>query len=93
MGLMVVNLAYPTSDGLVDTLAWEGFREGIDDMRFATRLMQLADSAATSTNLKLKIAGLKVKQYFALIDPETVDLNSLRFEMIQKILALKAAAE
>jgi hypothetical protein len=88
-----MNLAYPTSDGLVDTLAWEGFREGIDDMRFATRLMQLADSAATSTNLKLKIAGLKVKQYFALIDPETVDLNSLRFEMIQKILALKAAAE
>jgi hypothetical protein len=88
-----MNLAYPTSDGVVDTLAWEGFREAIDDMRYATRLMQLADAAATSNNLKLKIAGLKAQQYFALIDPETVDLNSLRLEMIQKILELKAAAE
>ena len=88
-----MNLGYPTSEGVVDTLAWEGFREGIDDMRYATRLMQLADRAATSKNLKFKIAGLKVHQYFALIDPETVDLNSLRFEMIRMILALKAAAE
>ena len=88
-----MNLGYPTSEGVVDTLAWEGFREGIDDMRYATRLLQLADSAATSKNLKLKIAGLKVHQYFALIDPETVDLNSLRLEMIRMILALKAAAE
>jgi len=88
-----MNLAYPTSEGVVAPRAWEGFREGIDDMRYATRLMQLADRAATGGDLKLKTAGLKVHQYFALIDPQTVDLNSLHLEMIRMILALKAAAE
>jgi hypothetical protein len=29
---------YPTVDGLVDTLAWEGVREGIDDVRYVTAL-------------------------------------------------------
>lgn len=88
-----MNLAYPTSDGLVDTLAWEGFREGVDDMRYATLLMRLADEAVKSDNLNLKQLGLKTKQYFALLDPNTMDLNELRIAMIQKILALIAAAK
>jgi hypothetical protein len=85
-----MNLAYPTSKGPVDTLAWEGFREGIDDMRYATKLMQLAEFGENSDDLKLKIASRKAKQYLALVDPEEVDLNELRFEMIDKILKLKA---
>ncbi|MEQ1656985.1 MAG: hypothetical protein ABL983_00990 [Nitrospira sp.] len=31
--------AYPTIDGVIDTLAWEGFREGVDDIRYLTTLM------------------------------------------------------
>ena len=30
--------AYPTVDGVIDTLAWEGFREGVDDVRYITTL-------------------------------------------------------
>ena len=26
--------AYPTSDGVIDTTQWEGFREGVDDLRY-----------------------------------------------------------
>lgn len=33
--------AYPTLDGVVDTVHWEGFREGIDDVRYATLLREL----------------------------------------------------
>ncbi|MDL1889724.1 hypothetical protein FBQ96_09120 [Nitrospirales bacterium NOB] len=32
------TFAYPTVDGVVDTLAWEGFREGVDDVRYVTTL-------------------------------------------------------
>lgn len=32
------NFTYPTLDGVIDTLAWEGFREGVDDMRYITTL-------------------------------------------------------
>lgn len=35
--------AYPTSDGVVDTIEWEGLREGIDDVRYATTLLKIAN--------------------------------------------------
>jgi len=39
--------AYPTVDGVVDTVQWEGFREGVDDVRYLTTL-QMAISRARS---------------------------------------------
>jgi hypothetical protein len=78
-------LAYPTSEGLVDTLEWEGFREGIDDIRYATKLRQLADEAIASGNLDRIYEGRKVRQWFELLDGKTMDLNSVRLEMIEKI--------
>ncbi len=30
--------AYPTADGVIDTIAWEGFREAVDDMRYLASL-------------------------------------------------------
>ncbi len=81
-------LAYPTSAGLVDTLAWEGFREGVDDMRYATKLKQLAQEAITSDNLDRIYAGRQARQWLASLDGERVDLNAVRLEMIQKILRL-----
>lgn len=32
------NFTYPTVNGVIDTLAWEGFREGVDDVRYITTL-------------------------------------------------------
>jgi hypothetical protein len=32
------NFTYPTVDGVIDTLAWEGFREGVDDVRYISTL-------------------------------------------------------
>lgn len=34
-------LAYPTIDGVIDTIQWEGFREGITDVRYASTLKKL----------------------------------------------------
>ncbi|MBI9088802.1 MAG: hypothetical protein JEZ12_06270 [Desulfobacterium sp.] len=33
--------AYPVSNGVVDTIQWEGFREGIDDVRYLSKLLAL----------------------------------------------------
>jgi hypothetical protein len=30
--------AYPTVNGVIDTTAWEGYREGVDDVRYLTKL-------------------------------------------------------
>lgn len=79
-------LAYPISDGLVDTLAWEGFREAIDDVRYATELLRRARLVIDSGDLDKVYAGRQVLQWFALIDATTADLTALRMEMIDRIL-------
>lgn len=33
--------AYPTSNGVIDTIQWEGFREAVDDVRYLTTLIDL----------------------------------------------------
>lgn len=86
-------LAYPTSNGLVDTLAWEGFREGIDDIRYATKLRQLAAEAVESGDLDRVYAGRQARQWLALLDGATIDLNTARLEMIDKIEHLMDLAE
>ena len=43
------NLTYPTADGVIDTLAWEGFREAVDDVRYLTTLENLLSSVSTNT--------------------------------------------
>jgi hypothetical protein len=83
-------LAYMTRKGLVDTLAWEGFREGVDDMRYATKLLQLAKAAIESGNTERMLEGRKVRQYMALLDGSTMDLNATRAEMINYILKLSS---
>ena len=32
--------AYPTSNGVIDTIQWEGFREGVDDTRYLATLLK-----------------------------------------------------
>ena len=38
------NFTYPTVDGVIDTLAWEGFREGVDDVRYVTTLEDMLET-------------------------------------------------
>ena len=44
------NLTYPTSDGVIDTLAWEGFREAVDDARYLQTLEKLLDGGAKASS-------------------------------------------
>jgi hypothetical protein len=77
---------YPTVDGVIDTIQWEGFREGVNDTRYLATLLQ------TINNAKLKgkdtspaenwLAELKKS------DLSTIDPDSIRQSIIQHILLL-----
>ena len=82
------SLVYPTLEGVIDTIAWEGLREGIDDVRYATLLRQLAARAMKSADLPTVYAGRKAVQFFELVDPRDADLDTVRLEMIDRILGL-----
>ncbi len=81
--------AYGTGNGVIDTIQWEGFREGVDDIRYATALKRLAQEAADSKDMDIQNAGRAALQYFAELNPETGDMNEMRLEMIQRILSLR----
>ena len=81
--------AYGCGDGVIDTLQWEGFREGVDDIRYATLLKRLALEACGSKDLKIEYAGRAALQFFAEIDLKSVDMNTARLEMVTRILELK----
>ncbi|OGV52940.1 MAG: hypothetical protein A2X49_10635 [Lentisphaerae bacterium GWF2_52_8] len=87
-GLTVV---YPTKDDVIDSLAWEGIREGMDDIRYATMLRQLAAKAMQSKNVDISYTGRKAMSWLAYWDETREDLNAGRLEMINYILKLDSA--
>ena len=71
---------YPTTDGIVGTIQWEGFREAVTDTRYIATLGNLRD--------KLKKLGVDVSNltvWLRNIDCNS-DLDSLRENLTNKIL-------
>jgi hypothetical protein len=86
-----ICFVYPTSTGVIDTLHWEGFREGIDDVRYATKLRAMALEAIAAGGTKKRYAGKKALQYLALLEENCADLNAVRLEIINHILKIQKA--
>jgi hypothetical protein len=53
------NMTYPTADGIIPTLAWEGFREARDDVRYLATLQEALDSASNGPASKAARAFLR----------------------------------
>lgn len=85
-----MNFIYGDGKGAIDTLSWEGFREGIDDIRYATLLQKLARPLAESRNYRAKYAARKALQYLADMNTDSFDLSAARLEMIRHILTLQS---
>ena len=90
-GYRPMVFAYGIYDGVIDTLQWEGYREGIDDIRYATLLKTLAQKAVKSDDFATKVLGRKALQFMATIRKDGGDLDAVRLEMAAKILELKKA--
>ena len=94
------NFTYPTSDGVVRTIAWEGLREGIDDVRYVTMLEEAIAQARTSGTSKGAALVAKADSFLIPLREElnslnryekpsilrVVDLDVIRKEMIQLLL-------
>lgn len=78
---------YPTSSGVIDTVQWEGFREGIDDTRYRQRLLDLIGAHGGLT-----ASGSASLFLDALEDDDTFDPVAARLAMICFIEAISRAA-
>ena len=83
------NWIYPGIEAPIDTIEWEGYREAIDDVRYATLLKQLANKAIATGKTENIYQGRMALQWLVLLDPKKCDLNAVRMEMISYILKLK----
>ena len=81
--------AYGIYDGVLDTLQWEGFREGIDDIRYATLMTRLAREARDSGNRDRDYAGRKALYFLGSFRKDHDDLDYCRSEMIRHIGILR----
>jgi hypothetical protein len=80
-----------TRDDVLDSLAWEGVREGLDDIRYATKLKQLALQAMQSKNGDIMLLGRRALSYLAYWDEKRGDLDAFRYEAINYILRMEKA--
>jgi len=85
-----LNFTYPTVDGVIDTIAWEGYREGIDDIRYGTTLKLAIEKAKGSSSEAKRRAAEAAEQFLGKIG-EKDDMDQTRQGVIDHILAIQSA--
>jgi len=63
--------AYPTSKGVIDTIQWEGWREGVDDTRYVATLIKKEGSDTSAKTIVS--AGLSNNENMTTIRKEVID--------------------
>ncbi len=89
-GLIMV---YATRDDVLDTIEWEGVREGIDDIRYITLMLRLARKANESKDWATRRLARNAMSFIAYSDPERDTITPIRMECISYILKLRTALE
>ncbi len=89
--LRAIVSAYGASDDVIDTLAWEGIREGLDDIRYATKARELALKAAHAKDGDIMLLGRRVLSFIAYWDAYRSDPEAFKLECINYILMLDEA--
>ena len=87
-----IAFAYPTVDGVVDTLQWEAVREAVDDVRYLTTLRKaIAAAKHSGTPAATKLAH-ESEKWLADLDIEG-DLQVIRRNIADRIVQLTRPAE
>ncbi len=85
------QMAYLTYDGLITTLAWEGVREGLDDIRYLTLLRMRCEAALRSKDPAVQALGRRHLVWMDAQEPEEViDLFAFRREVARRAMELIA---
>jgi len=87
------NMVYPTIDGVIDTVQWEGYREGVDDVRYLNTLLEAIKKAKSTEGKQATV--LEAKQYLKKLKDNDInetkaDLDAIRSKMIDYILRLSS---
>ena len=79
-------MTYPTTTGCVGTIAWEAFRETIDDVRYVTLLLDYV--AQTEPHADTKKSSDEIRTWLDQLDLDR-NFDDVRADIVEKILMLK----
>ena len=82
------SVVYPKEDGVIDTLAIEGLREGFDDIRYFSLMKLLARDAMKSGSEEYVREGRRSMAWLAALPVDSGDLDCIRIQTIERILNL-----
>ena len=84
-------MVYRTENGVLDTLEWEGFREGVDDIRYLTTLLDTMDRVRSRFPDEPLVR--ETEEWLAGLDlfSAAPDLDAIRREMASRIKKLTQA--
>jgi hypothetical protein len=81
---------YPTTTGVIDTIAWEGYREGVNDVRYLTTLLNAIKRAKSTGRVA---AAINAEKYLNSIDVQNGDPDATRSGLVKQIMLLKKTAK
>ena len=84
-------MGYPTRNGDIYKLAWEGLREAYDDVRYATRLRQLGAANADAKDVFLRREARRALNWLERQDARLTDINMVRAGIAERIVILQEA--
>jgi len=85
------NMAYPTVNGVIPTVQWEGYREGYDDLRYLATLQNAIDKAKQLGGPQGE-AARAAHLWLLRMDPEATPLDEIRAGMVERIIAIGGGA-
>jgi len=84
-------MVYATLNGVVDTIQWEGWREGVDDTRYLATLIKEIHEAKERGNVSAALRAERWVDQLKSGGPAMLaDLDAVRAEIIQHIQACRA---
>ena len=90
-GYRSFGIVYPCYDGMIGTVALEGLREGIDDVRYLSLLKLRAEAAMASKDKAVALRGRQEICWLDSRDPDrTGPLDEFRREVVRRIQGLVA---
>lgn len=83
---------YPTKNGFIPTLAWEGVREAVTDIRYLSSVRRLADAVryAGMENPRLDVEGRRASMWIDQFPVQKGGLDTMRLDAIAWIIRLDA---
>ena len=84
-------LCYPQQGGAIFKLAWEGLREAYDDVRYATRLQQLAKANLGAKSVRLQREAQRQLAWLERQHRDETDIDFLRAGLAERLLVMTEA--